>query len=69
MNHQDLRAALKRLDVRQRELASWLNQRTTTINRWATGETPVPPYVPPFLKLVERIGPVRVRIILTLEEN
>jgi len=52
MTHTEFRAALKSLELRQRWLAHRLGVSVSTVNRWATGELPVAPYVPFVLDLL-----------------
>ena len=52
MTHSEFRAALKSLDLKQRWLAHRLGISVSTVNRWATGEIPVAPYVPFVLDLL-----------------
>jgi transcriptional regulator with XRE-family HTH domain len=52
MTNLEFRSTLKSLGIRQRWLAERLGMAPQTINRWATGELPVPPYVPFVLELL-----------------
>ena len=51
MTPDEFRAALKALGLRQKWLAERLGVATTTVNRWATGELPVPRYAVAYLGL------------------
>ena len=44
MTAPELRAALKSLNLSQRSLAERLGVEPATVNRWATGNVPVPQY-------------------------
>jgi DNA-binding transcriptional regulator YdaS (Cro superfamily) len=51
----EFRTALERLGIPQRWLAERLGVDKGTVNRWALGERPVPPYVPYVLALLEQL--------------
>ena len=55
MSAQEFRAALAALGVPQRWLAERLGVGRDTVNTWATGRCPVPPYVPYVLALLEQL--------------
>lgn len=52
MTGPEFRAALKSLGLSQRSLAEHLGVRTSTVNRWAMGELPVPQYAAYVLELL-----------------
>ena len=52
MSSAEFRAALAALRLRQSWLAERLGIDATTVNRWATGKTPVASYVPFVLELL-----------------
>lgn len=53
MTASEFRTRLKALKLRQAWLAGRLGVSTTTVNRWATGQIPVAPYIPFVLDLLE----------------
>jgi DNA-binding transcriptional regulator YiaG len=52
MTAAEFRDALRDLDLSQRSLARDLGTATSTVNRWAVGTAPIPPYVPYVLRLL-----------------
>lgn len=63
MTAPEFRAALKSLGLRQRWLAERLGVNKTTVNRWATGELPVAPYVPFVLELLRERREIADRLM------
>lgn len=59
MDHTEFRAALKSLGIRQNWLAERVGMKPQVVNRWATGEVPVPPWMPFLIQLLRdsRIAP------------
>jgi transcriptional regulator with XRE-family HTH domain len=55
MTASEFRSALKELGITQFWLAIQLGVAISTVNRWATGEVPVSPYVPFVLKLLSQL--------------
>jgi transcriptional regulator with XRE-family HTH domain len=56
MTATELRAALKSLHLSQRSLAERLGVHKGTVNRWVTGELPVPQYAAYVLSLLARLA-------------
>jgi DNA-binding XRE family transcriptional regulator len=52
MNATEFRATLKQLSLTQRELAARLGLATSTVNRWATDDFPIPKYAIAYLELM-----------------
>lgn len=55
MTADEFRAELKELGIKQRWLANTLGVSANTVNRWATGEIPVPAYATAYLGLLRRV--------------
>jgi len=55
MTASEFRTRLVALRLRQKWLAGRLGVSATTVNRWATGDVPVAPYVPFVLDLLELV--------------
>jgi transcriptional regulator with XRE-family HTH domain len=55
MTASEFRTRLKALKLRQKWLAQRLGISTATVNRWATGQVPVAPYVGFVLDLLELV--------------
>jgi len=53
MTASEFRTRLVALKLRQKWLAGRLGVSASTVNRWATGQIPVAPYVPFVLDLIE----------------
>jgi DNA-binding transcriptional regulator YiaG len=56
MTSKELRAALRALGLQQRQPADQLDVTKRSVNRWATGDLPVPGYAEAYLKLLLRGG-------------
>jgi transcriptional regulator with XRE-family HTH domain len=56
MTAPEFRAALKSLHLSQRSLAERLGVHKGTVNRWVTGELPVPQYAAYVLSLLARLA-------------
>jgi DNA-binding transcriptional regulator YiaG len=56
MTSKELRAALRALGLQQRQLADRLDVTKRSVNRWATGDLPVPGYAEAYLKLLLRVA-------------
>ena len=65
MTAKEFRAALLDLKLRQTTLANNLGVAKSTVNHWATGSSPVAPYVPYVLRLLRE----RREIAQKLGEN
>jgi transcriptional regulator with XRE-family HTH domain len=63
MTPQEFRDTIRELGLSQRALARHLGLNKSTVNRWATGETPVPQYA---VAWIEAWGDLR-RIMQPLE--
>jgi transcriptional regulator with XRE-family HTH domain len=63
MTNDEFRSALKSLGLRQRWLAQRLGLAVSTVNRWATGEAPVAPYVPFVLDLLRERREIAAKLL------
>ena len=69
MDHEQFRAALKALGLRQTDFTRLLRYLSgqsvdpVTINRWATGKNPVPPTATATLKLLAMLPRAKLREI------
>ena len=52
----ELRAALKRLNLKQGHLAVTLGVHWVTVSRWCRGEMEVPRYVVAYLELLDQVA-------------